>query len=131
MPHDDHLNPDRDIRREDGHEREEERTRCASINISACLEARSLYDAAYHRDRGDAVVPPPKPQVVSLWDYLRAGGMKAGALALGRGLQLTMLLAGALIVTNGVQNVFDYQRAQPIIHIGVPPLPVKHWINQD
>ncbi len=125
MPHDDNPTDNRDICRIDDRVCEEREISRSRINISACLEARSLYDAAYHRDRDCVVVPPPKPQVVSLWDYLRAGGMKAGALALGRSLQLTMLILGAMIVANGVQNAADYERAQPIIHNGVPP--VFYW----
>ncbi len=101
----------------------EEKPSRSRINISACLEARSLYDAAYHRDRDAAVAAPPPPSpVVSLWDYLRLGGVKTGAGLLGRGLQLIMLAVGALIVASGVQNVSEYQRAQPVIHQGTRPL---------
>ncbi len=55
-------------------------TSAPRVNITACLDAVSMYDAAYHQER-DAYDPlarmPPLP-IVSAWAYLESVAFKMG-----------------------------------------------------
>jgi hypothetical protein len=88
------------------------------IDISACLDAVNMYDAAYHRDRvaydharNTSVIvyqepePSEPPILVSWWQYVWGTGVKTGAGLLGTGLFLATLLAALMIVVLFFVNV--------------------------
>jgi hypothetical protein len=92
------------------------------IDISACLDAVSLYDAAYHRDRGNPVAQPVEPpNIVSLWEYLWARGKRTGVELLVAGLFLTTLAAGVGVVANGIHNGYEFLRSLPKGECVTPP----------
>jgi hypothetical protein len=96
----------------------------ARIDISTCLDAVNMYDAAYHRDRDNPHVPQAEPPtIVSLWEYVLAMGRKTGIGLLGSGLFLMILIATGLIVANGVHNIYEYIQSRPVIRTGICPDP--------
>ena len=93
------------------------------IDITACLDAARMYNAAYHRDRHNYRpdrdnLPDVQEQlkIVSLWEFLLALGRRTGVKLLAEGFNLAMLAAGALMLVNGVKNVDEYVQAQPTTH---------------
>ena len=84
----------------------------------------NMYDAAYHRDRDNPQVPQAEPPtIVALWEYVLAMGRKTGRRLLGSGFFLMILIAGGLIVVNGLCNGYEYIRSRPIIRTGICPYP--------
>ena len=85
------------------------------IDITACLDAVNMYDAAYHRDRGNCGTVMEQ-QIVSLGTYLWNAARKSGASLVGQGLLLAVVVAIGLICVNSARNIFDVARAQPTLH---------------
>ncbi len=95
------------------------------IDLSACLEAVSMYNGDYHRDR-DNYNPPlplpeplpepePKPRLVPYGEYLRGVIVKGIHGLLRAGVWIGVLL----ILANCVKNAFDFYLAQPITHMRI------------
>lgn len=97
---------------------EKEKKQTKGIDVTACLDAVSMYNAAYHRERDNYNSSEVKhePHIVSLGTYLWRAAMKTGTSLVGQTLMLSALLAGALIFVNGTRNLFDIARAQPTFH---------------
>lgn len=97
---------------------EQEEKQNKGIDVTACLDAVSMYNADYHRERDNYNPSEVKqePHIVSLGTYLWRAVMKTGTNFVGQTLMLWTLLAGALIIVNGARNVFDIARAQPTYH---------------
>ena len=82
------------------------------IDITACLDAVSMYDAAYHRDR-DNYGTVVEQQIVSLATYMWNAARKASSSLLGQVLLMAAVIEAGLIFANVARNIFDVGRAQP------------------
>ena len=86
-------------------------------DIAACLEAVSMYNADYHRDRDNykPSVPQFQPQIVPIWQYLWGMFVKSSTSLLGQILLVGVCTGVVLILANCARNFYDVDRAQPVV----------------
>ena len=89
------------------------------VDITACLEAVSMYNASYHRERDGIEDVYEKPEYVSVQEHVLAQANKTGASLLSQACIAFMGLALLLIVANVVRNIGEYQAAQPAVNASV------------
>ena len=109
------------------------------VDISACLEAVSMYNGDYHCERDNYIPPVPQPEpyvpqpnqqprprivprLVPLWEYL-CGVIVKGIDNLFRA---GLWIGVALILANCAQNILDVNRAQPTFRTRIDVDPTTH-----